>query len=227
MRRRTMAFGSYCVVFVCLSHQAVAGGTLVTPLQTQSTSPAGVLVATNWAPGTTGITNPLVFNQFNPNLGTLTAIDITLTTNIRNDYTDRFQQAPGLTTIDRRHIEDHRPERACRPDEESAVDRWSDRHALWPQRRHAALRRTGDETTGRLCAADRIERHMFVDASASRIRITFRRRSRNKRSRARSPPQIRHSLFSEFTGRATSTSRHRDRLLKLLSRAAAMAAEPS
>jgi len=100
MRRRALWFGIYCLAFVCLSGQAVGGGLILTPLQTQSTSPPGVLTATNWSPGTTGINDPLVFNQFNPKLGVLTSIDITLTTNIRNDYELVFVKTPVITTID-------------------------------------------------------------------------------------------------------------------------------
>ena len=101
MRRRTIGFAIYCLAFLCLCPQAVAGGGLVlTPVQTQSTSPPGVLTATNWGPGTTGVTNPLIFNQFNPTLGVLTSIDITLTTNIRNDYELIFTKTPIITTID-------------------------------------------------------------------------------------------------------------------------------
>ncbi len=98
--QRAIAFGIYCLAFLWVCRQAVAGGMAVTPLQTQSTSPAGVLVATDLSQGTTGINNPFDFNQFNPKLGTLTAIDITLTTNIRNDYVLTFVPTPIITTID-------------------------------------------------------------------------------------------------------------------------------
>jgi len=100
MRRRKIGYGIYCLAILCLSRQAVAGGLTLTPVQTQSTSPAGILTATNWGAGTTGITNPLVFNQFDPGLGVLTSINITLTTNIRNDYELIFVTTPITTTID-------------------------------------------------------------------------------------------------------------------------------
>jgi len=100
MRWRTIGFGIYCLAFLCLSRQAVAGGLVLTPLQTQSTSPPGVLTATNWGPGTTGINAPMIFNQFDPKLGELTSIDITLTTNVRNDYELIFVKTPIITTID-------------------------------------------------------------------------------------------------------------------------------
>jgi PEP-CTERM motif len=98
MRSRTLACGLLCVACLCLSRQ-VQGGS-VTPVQTQSTSASGGLTATNWGAGTAGINNPLVFNQFDPKLGTLTGVDITLTTNIRNDFMLVFVPTPIVTTID-------------------------------------------------------------------------------------------------------------------------------
>jgi hypothetical protein len=101
MRRQTIGFGVFCLAFWLLTHHAVAGGgQTVTPSQTQSTSSAGVLVATDWGPGTKGLTNPLIFNQFNPKLGTLISIDFTLTTTIRNDYELIFPTSSTPTTID-------------------------------------------------------------------------------------------------------------------------------
>jgi hypothetical protein len=70
MRRRVIAFDLTCLAVLLLSQHSAAGGQ-VTSIQTQSTSPPGILVQTNWGPGTQGITDPLTFNQFNPNLGTL------------------------------------------------------------------------------------------------------------------------------------------------------------
>lgn len=100
MGRRIIGLGLFGAAFLLLSHQSVSGGEVNSALQTQSTSPAGVMVATNWGPGTNGITNPLVFNQFNPQLGTLTSVDITLTTTIRNDYELVFVNTQIPTTID-------------------------------------------------------------------------------------------------------------------------------
>ncbi len=98
MSRRTLGIGICCVVTSCLSVQAFGGGSL-TPVQTQSTSPAGVMVSTNWIAGTQGVNDPLVFNKFNPNQGTLTSISITMTTTVRNDYTMTFASTPTTTTI--------------------------------------------------------------------------------------------------------------------------------
>ncbi len=97
MRRRTIAIGIYCLSMLCLSRQAVAGALLATQVQTQST---GAMTATNWGPGTIGINDPPVFNQFDPKLGTLISIDLTLTSNIRNDYTMDFVSTQIMTTID-------------------------------------------------------------------------------------------------------------------------------
>jgi hypothetical protein len=99
MRRRIIRDALVCVLFSLLFRDARAGGLTVTPVQTQSTSPPGVLVATDWGPGSPGINNPLSFTQFNPKLGALTAIDITLTTTIRNDYELVFVATPNPTTI--------------------------------------------------------------------------------------------------------------------------------
>jgi len=94
MRRRTVAFQLACLAVLSLFQHSAAGGQLS---QTQSTSSG--LVATDWGPGTNGITDPLTFDQFNPSLGTLTAIDITLTTNIRNDYILAFPNTVTPTTL--------------------------------------------------------------------------------------------------------------------------------
>jgi hypothetical protein len=95
MLRRTIAFELTCLAVIWLSHQPAAGGEVLTPLQTLSI-PA---IPTNWGPGTTGITDPLSFARFNPNLGTLNAIDITLTATIHNDFTLIFAPTPNPTTI--------------------------------------------------------------------------------------------------------------------------------
>jgi hypothetical protein len=100
MRIQAFACG-LCLACGFLSAPARGGGGLIaTPLQVQSTSPSGTLTPTNWGPGTSGINNPLVFNQFDPKLGTLVSIDLTLTTNIRNDYRLIFVHTPIITTID-------------------------------------------------------------------------------------------------------------------------------
>jgi hypothetical protein len=99
MRRRIIGFELLGLVFLLLSQHPVSGGQIVTPLQTQSTSPAGGMVDTDWGLGTNGITNPLVFDQFNPKLGMLASIDITLATTIRNDYELIFVPTQIETTI--------------------------------------------------------------------------------------------------------------------------------
>src|ERR1700733_468300 len=99
MRRRIVGFALLGVTCSLYSHHPVVGGEVLTPLQTQSTSAPGVMVATDWGVGTTGITNPLTFNQFNPSLGSLSSIDLTLTTTIRNDYELVFVNTPTPTTL--------------------------------------------------------------------------------------------------------------------------------
>jgi hypothetical protein len=99
MRVRVIASKSCWLAWLLVPHLAATGGEILTPIQTRSTSAAGVLVATNWGPGTSGVTSPLSFQQFDPKLGTLDEIDITLTTTIRNDYKLIFVKTPIPTTI--------------------------------------------------------------------------------------------------------------------------------
>ena len=95
MRRRTVPFQLACLAVLSLFQHSAAGGE--TPLQTQSTSVG--LVKTDWGPGTSGITDPLMFAQFNPSLGTLTAIDITLMATVRNDFILTFPNTQIPTTL--------------------------------------------------------------------------------------------------------------------------------
>jgi hypothetical protein len=95
MARRTIAFALSFLAFLTLSHHASAGGPVTTPLQTQSIP----MTPTNWGPGTSGIPNPLTFGQFDPSLGTLTAIELTLSTTIHNNYELIFSSTPTPTTL--------------------------------------------------------------------------------------------------------------------------------
>ena len=88
-----------CLVAFWLSQHGADAGQILTPLQTQSIAPPGVLIPTDWGPGTNGITDPLSFDQFDPRLGTLEAVDVTMTTTIRNDYTLTFPNTPITTTL--------------------------------------------------------------------------------------------------------------------------------
>ena len=100
MRFRKSVCGVLFVAFMSLCRQSWGGDVVFTPVQIQSTAASGGLTPTNWSASTAGINNPLVFNQFNPSLGTLLSVDITLTTNIRNDYELIFVPTPIITTID-------------------------------------------------------------------------------------------------------------------------------
>jgi hypothetical protein len=95
MNRYVMMIALAFLAVSWLWHQPAAGGEVLTPLQTQSI-PA---TQTNWGAGTGGITDPLSFTQFNPSLGTLNAIDITLTETIHNDFTLVFQPTQVPTTL--------------------------------------------------------------------------------------------------------------------------------
>jgi hypothetical protein len=57
------------------------------------------MLPTDWGPGTSGIADSLTFNQFDPRLGTLTAINLTLKTTIHNDFTLIFVPTPTPTTL--------------------------------------------------------------------------------------------------------------------------------
>jgi hypothetical protein len=99
MRRRTITFELAFLAALGPCHRPAAGGQILTPLQTESTSPPGVLISTNWGPRTSGITSPFDFEQFNPALGTLDAVYVTMTATVRNDYILTFVQTPIPTTI--------------------------------------------------------------------------------------------------------------------------------
>jgi hypothetical protein len=99
MGRPKIVFKLSCLVVFWLSQHGAEAGQFLTPLQTQSIAPPGVLIPTNWHQGTSGITDPLVFQQFNPSLGTLDAVDVTMTATIRNDYTLTFVPTPITTTL--------------------------------------------------------------------------------------------------------------------------------
>jgi PEP-CTERM motif len=92
MPRRINAFALSFLAALWLGHLPAAGG--------QITQTASIpLTATDWSPGTGGITNPLVFNQFDPKLGTLDAITITFNTRVLNDFELIFYTTPTPTTI--------------------------------------------------------------------------------------------------------------------------------
>lgn len=101
MRRRTVGIELACLAFLLLSlRPAVAGEVeVVTQPQMQETSKAGVLVPTNWGVGTSGITSPFIFEQFDPKLGTLSFIELTLKTAVLNDYELVFVPTPIITTL--------------------------------------------------------------------------------------------------------------------------------
>jgi len=83
MSRRTIAFALSFLAVLTLSQHAAVGGQVTSPLQTRSIA----VTQTDWGVGTSGITDPLNFNQFDPSLGTLNAVYLTLKTTIHNDYT--------------------------------------------------------------------------------------------------------------------------------------------
>src|SRR5690242_13007480 len=82
MSRRTIGLVLSSLAVAALGHRPVTAGQLTTPLQTQSIP----MTPTDWGPATPGLTDPLVFRQFDPSLGTLDAVELTLKTTIHNDF---------------------------------------------------------------------------------------------------------------------------------------------
>jgi hypothetical protein len=99
MRRRTIAFELACLATLWLGHRPAARAESMTPLQMRSTTSGGVLTPTNWQVGTSGITDPLDFDRFNPNLGTLDGVVMTLMATVRNDYRLDFPATPEPTRL--------------------------------------------------------------------------------------------------------------------------------
>jgi hypothetical protein len=95
MSWRAIAFAHSLLAILTLSQHPAAGGEVTTPPQTGSIP----MTPTDWGVGTAGITDPLNFSGFNPGLGTLTGVEITLSLTIRNDYVMVFPSTPTLTTL--------------------------------------------------------------------------------------------------------------------------------
>jgi hypothetical protein len=95
MSRRTTALALSLLAVLWSCDRLAVGGELSTPLQTQSIP----MTATDWGPGTGGITNPMAFSQFNPKLGTLDAVVLTLNSTITNDFELIFVKTPIPTTL--------------------------------------------------------------------------------------------------------------------------------
>jgi hypothetical protein len=95
MSWRALAFAFSSLAALTLCDRVAVGGTVTTPLQTGSIP----MTPTDWGVGTGGLTDPLTFAQFDPGLGTLTGVAITLSTTIHNDYELRFPQTPIPTTL--------------------------------------------------------------------------------------------------------------------------------
>lgn len=95
MSRRTIALALSFVAAVLSCDVRATGGEFTTPLQTQSVP----MSQTNWGPGTDGGGKPLAFQQFDPTLGKLLGVEITLSTTIRNDFKMTFVNTPTPTTI--------------------------------------------------------------------------------------------------------------------------------
>jgi hypothetical protein len=95
MPRRTNAFALSFLAVLSLCQHPAAGGQVTTPPQTVSIP----MTSTDWGPGTIGIKDPLTFQRFDPSLGTLTGVEITLSLTVRNDYMLVFPATPTPTTL--------------------------------------------------------------------------------------------------------------------------------
>jgi hypothetical protein len=97
MYRRSIAYALSFLAVLMLSDHAARGGQIIitTPLQT-ATIP---MTPTNWGPGTLNIKDPPNFTPFDPSLGTLLSVSITLSLTVRNDYLLVFPDTPTLTTL--------------------------------------------------------------------------------------------------------------------------------
>jgi hypothetical protein len=74
--------------------------------QTQEVQPGATppnsqvpLVPSNWGPGTPNINDPLVFNRFDPSLGTLSSITVSFNPTIANSFTVTVPNNSPLTTV--------------------------------------------------------------------------------------------------------------------------------
>jgi hypothetical protein len=95
MRGQKIGFLICCVAGVLLAHSTIARAEM-TPLQSQNATTGNELLQTDWQSGVAGVTTP-TFEQFNPNLGTLTDVDVTLSFNISNTYHMTFNTTPTIT----------------------------------------------------------------------------------------------------------------------------------
>jgi hypothetical protein len=95
MHCRVITFALSVLAVLTPLHQVAAGGLLITPPQTGSipTTP------TNWDTGSRGFNHHLIFQQFDPSLGTLKGVEITLSSTIRNDYMLIFAMTPIPSTL--------------------------------------------------------------------------------------------------------------------------------
>ena len=97
LRMNILKSTSFALLIVLGQVPARADFTTQTQSVNPSQTPPNDLIQTNWGPGTKGINDPLVFNQFNPANGTLSGITITLNSTIRNDYLMHFTTPATIT----------------------------------------------------------------------------------------------------------------------------------
>ena len=93
MRMRTSGLGCFCLALLFLGESSALAA--VTPVQTATIAPT----IPNWSQATASLagSDPLVFNQFNPALGQLQSVDVTMTYTTYNLVSMRF--SVGTTII--------------------------------------------------------------------------------------------------------------------------------
>lgn len=94
MSRPMFALALSALALLAAARPAAAG-----PLTTSLQSASIPMSRTDWGPGSSGMQDPLVFQQFNPGLGTLDGVAVTLNATFNADFSMTFVPTPITTTI--------------------------------------------------------------------------------------------------------------------------------
>ncbi len=161
MPRRTSAFALSFLAVLSLCPHPAAGGQVSTPLQTKSIP----MTSTDWGAGTGGLSNPFVFPKFNPSLGTLTAIDLTLSTTIRNEFELIFAPTPIPTTLYVATTETSNPSVLANPSQVALLTDGPTVTVKGPDGVTTLFGAPGTTLPVERRVHDRTERHLVVDAA--------------------------------------------------------------
>jgi len=94
MRVSSSGLGSFCLAFACWLSGSIASAS-VTPVQTQTIAPAYAV----WSPSTTFQGGPLVFDKFDPALGNLQSVNLTVSYSFTNKVSMTFTNPSAPQTI--------------------------------------------------------------------------------------------------------------------------------